>query len=260
MRLILEFDKFKPSYTPIRLFKKNSYLINFDVDKIEEKEKLIRSIISEFYPNTKKSDTVIIDGRALSYELLSKSQKNLKILYVIADIMISLGKFVKSPDDIINFIRENKFELFNIHGIYFDDIYNALKEVSKSGSIREREGTALFKKYATIKGFDINVLPPDSSDDDIMGIDAYFKIKEMTYTIQIKTLDSIYLVDDSYHIYINGDFTKIKTHYLVLIPNTQEKKFSNKSYIFKGSNIKTGLDKVGMPFYLVPMSNLLYSE
>ena len=90
MRLILEFDKFKPEYRPIRLFKKDSYLVNFDENKTEEKEKLVRSIINEFYPDIKKSDTINIDGRVLSSELINKSQKNLKILYVIADIIISL--------------------------------------------------------------------------------------------------------------------------------------------------------------------------
>ena len=47
MRLILEFDKFKPEYRPIRLFKKDSYLVNFDENKTEEKEKLVRSTKSD---------------------------------------------------------------------------------------------------------------------------------------------------------------------------------------------------------------------
>lgn len=260
MRLILEFDKFKPEYRPVRLFKKNSYEVNFDSGKTEEKEKLVRSIINEYYPEIRKSDTVFVNGKSLSSELLNKSQKNLKILYVISDIMLSLGKTVKSPDDIINFIKDNKFDLFNIDGVYFNDIYGALKGVSASGAMREQEGTLLFKKYALSKGFDVDVLPPDTSSDDIGGVDAYFKIKESIYTIQIKTLNSIDLVDDFYHVYISGDFTKIKTHYLVLIPDPDRKTLFNKGYVFKGSNIKTGFDKGGNSYYLVPASNLLYSE
>jgi hypothetical protein len=259
MRLILEFDKFKPEYRPIRLFKTDSYLVNFDENKTEEKERLIRSIINEFYPDIKKSDTINIDGRFLSSELINKSQKNLKILYVIADIMISLNKSVESPDDIINFIKDNKFNLFNIDGIYFDDIYNALRGVSDSGAMSEKEGSDLFKRYAVSKGFDVDILPPDTSDDDKRGIDAYFKIREIPYTIQIKTLNSIDLVDNFYHVYINGDFTKIKTHYLVLTPDPTKKPL-NKGYIFKGVNIKTSFDEKGMSYYLVPSSNLLYSE
>jgi hypothetical protein len=260
MRLILEFDKFKPEYRPIRLFKKDSYLVNFDENKTEEKEKLVRSIINEFYPDIKKSDTINIDGRFLSSELINKSQKNLKILYVISDIIISLNKSVKSPDDIINFIKDNKFDLFNIDGIYFDDIYNALRGVSDSGAMREKEGSNLFKKYALSKGFDVDILPPDTADDDKRGIDAYFKIKEIPYTIQIKTLDYIDLVDNFYHVYISGDFTKIKTHYLVLIPNPEKKDLFKKSYIFKGSKIKTYIDEKGKSYYLIPISNLIYSE
>lgn len=260
MRLILEFDQFKPEYRPIRLFKTDNYLVNFDVDKTEEKEKLVRSILKEFYPDIKKSDTITIDGRVLSSELLKKSQKNLKILYVIADIMISLDKPVNSPDDIIDFIKDNKFELFNVNGVYFDDIYNSLRGVSAQGVLREQEATALFKKYALSKGFDVDVLPPDSSSDDISGIDAYFKINEIPYTIQIKTLDSIDLVDQFYHVYISGDFTNIKTHYLILTPDIEKKKKSIKSYIFRGVNIKTSFDEEGKSYYLIPVSNLLYSE
>lgn len=260
MRLILEFDKFKPEYRPIRLFKLDNYLVNFDVDKTEEKEKLVRSIINDFYPEIKKSDTIVINGRVLSSELLNKSQKNLKILYVIADIMLSLGKSVKSADDIIAFISDNSFDLFNVDGVYFDDIYDALRGVSESGVLREQEGTLLFKKFALSKGFDVDVLPPDSSNDDIAGVDAYFKIKEIPYTIQIKTLSSIDLVDDFYHVYINGDFTKIKTHYLVLTTVPDKKTLFSKGYVFKGSNIETGFDEDGKSYYLIPASNLLYSE
>jgi hypothetical protein len=260
MRLILEFDKFKPEYRPIRLFKRGSYEVIFTEDKTEEKEKLVRSIINDYYPGINKSDTIIIDGRVLSTELINKSQKNLKILYVISDIMISLGKPVKSPDDIIKFISDNKSELFKVDGIYFDDIYNALKGVSESGINREKEGSSLFKKYATTKGFDIDVLPPDSKDDDKQGIDAYFKVNEIPYTIQIKTLNNIELVDDFYHVYISGDFTAIKTHYLVLVPDPDKKTIFDKGYVFKGSNINTGVDKDGKSYYLVPISNFLYSE
>jgi len=260
MRLILEFDKFKPEYRPIRLSKKDSYLVNFSVDKTEDKEKLIRSIINQFYPSINKSDTIISGGRVLSSELINKSQKNLKILYTIADIMISLGKPVKSPDDIIKFIESNKFELFKVGGVYFDDIYNDLRGVSESGRMREEEGSDLFKKYAASKGFDVDILPPDTKDDDKGGIDAYFKIKKMAYTIQIKTLNSIDLVDDFYHVYIDGDFTKIKTHYLVVVPNPDKNSLFDKGYVFKGSNIETGFDEKGMSYYLVPSSNLLYSK
>jgi len=260
MRLILEFDKFKPEYRPIRLFKIDKYLINFDAAKTEEKEKLVRSIINEYYPEINKSDTININGRLLSSELLNKSQKNIKIMHVIADIMLDLNMTVNHPDDIINFIRNNSYDLFNVDGAYFDMIYNALRGVTESGALREQEGSNLFKKYALSKGFDVEILPPDSSDQDIAGVDAYFKVEENPYTIQIKTLDSIDLVDNFYHVFISGDFTKIKTHYLVLVTDTGKKTLFDKGYVFKGSGIKTGFDEDGRSYYIVPSSNLLYSE
>ncbi len=260
MRLILEFDKFKPEYRPIRLFKTDKYLINFDAGKTEEKEKLVRSIINEYYPEINKSDTINRNGRLLSSELLNKSQKNIKILYVIADLMVDLGFSLIQPDDVINFIRDNSYDLFNVDGIYFDEIYNALRGVTESGALKEQEGCDLFRRYALSKGFEVEILPPDTSYDDIAGIDAYFKVGETPYTIQIKTLDSIELVEDFYHVFISGDFTKIKTHYLVLVPELDKKTPSNKKYVFKGSNIITGIGEDGRYYYIVPSSNLLYSE
>lgn len=260
MRLILEFDKFKPEYRPIRLCKKGYYLVNFDSSKTEEKEKLIRSILNEYYPEIKKSDSIDIDGKILSSEILNKSQKNIKILYVISDIMLNLNISVDLPDDVINFIRDNSYDLFNVNGLYFDEIYNALKEVSESGLIKERKGSDLFKRYALSKGFEVEILPPDTSSQDIEGVDAYFKIDKTTYTIQIKTLDSVDLVEDFYHVFINGDLTKIKTNYLVLVLEDDKKSSSNREYIFKGSYIKTEFEVDGKSYYIVPSSNLLYSE
>lgn len=260
MRIILEFDKFKAEYRPIRLFKADCYLVNFGVDKTEEKEKLVRSIINDYYPDINKSTSINVNGRILSTELLNKSQKNLKIMYVIADIMLDLGLSVKYPNDIISFIRDNSYDLFYPDGVYFDYIYNALRGVTESGALREKEGSDLFKKYAQSKGFTVDILPPDTSDDDIRGIDAYFKIEETPYTIQIKTLNSLEEVDGFYHVYISGDFTTIKTHYLVLIPDPEKKTKFSKGYVFKGSKIKTEIDNDGKSYYIIPSSNLLFSE
>ena len=79
MRLILEFDKFKPEYRPIRLFKTDKYLINFDADKTEEKEKLVRSIINEYYPEIKINDTIsCIEHHSSIYSLIISNNYNSK--------------------------------------------------------------------------------------------------------------------------------------------------------------------------------------
>ena len=260
MKLILEYDQFRAEYRPIKLSKKENYDVNFSIEDIEKKEKLIRQILNDYYPEINKNDTIISNGTVLSSELLNKSQKNIKILYVIADIMIGNGEMINCADDIINFIDINKEELFKVGGIYFSKIYAALTGVSESGSSREEEAIKLFKQYASTKGFDIEILPPDRKEDDISGIDAYFKLGDSKYTIQIKTLYFVKTVDNFYHIYINGDFTPIKTHYLVVTPDTSKSKFSGDGYVFKGSDAKSQIDERGMSYYLVPDSSLLYKS
>lgn len=259
MKIILEFDKFKPEYRPIKLEKRGIYLVNFDVEQTEKKEKLIRSIINDYYPETKNVDFFTVNGKVLSSELLNKSQKNLKILYIIADLLVDMNMTPKSAEDIIDFIDKNRWELFDTSGAYFENIYGGLLGVSESGYKIESKAVEIFKKYASDKGFDIEVLPPNTKDDDKMGIDAYFKSGGKDYTIQIKTLSYIKIVDDFYHIYINGDITSIKTHYLVLIPEDKKKNYID-SYIFKGSGIKTSVDDLGNSFYIVPITNVLYQQ
>lgn len=259
MKLILEYDKFRAEYRPIKLSKRDQYDINFNKDDIEKKEKLVRGILNDYYPEINSSDTIISNGMVLSSELLNKSQKNIKILYLIADIMMSTGESLTCADDIINFIDRNKEELFKVDGIYFSNIYDALKGVSESGHLREQDAVKLFKQYATTKGFDVDVLPPDTQDEDKMGVDAYFKVGEEKYTIQIKTLNYIKNVDSFYHIYISGDFTPIKTHYLVITPDSKSESIVD-GYVFKGRDIKSQVDERGMSYYLVPSSSLLYQS
>lgn len=151
MRIILEFDKFKAEYRPIRLFKGDCYLVNFGVDKTEEKEKLVRSIINDYYPDINKSTSINVNGRILSTELLNKSQKNLKIMYVIADIMLDLGLSVKYPNDIISFIRDNSYDLFYPDGVYFDYIYNALRGVTESGALEKKKVLIYSKNILKVK-------------------------------------------------------------------------------------------------------------
>lgn len=259
MKLILEYGEFIADYRPITLSKKGKYDISFNKAEVEKKEKLVRQILNDYYPEINQNPTITQNGTVLLSELLNKSQKNIKILYLIADIMIEKGEVLNCADDIINFIERNSEDLFKVGGVYFWSIYDALKGVSESGHIREEEAVKLFKQFATTKGFDVDVLPPDSKEDDKAGIDAYFEVDEKKYTIQIKTLYFMKSVDDFYHLHIKGDYTPIKTHYLVVMPDVQTSKFNKEGYVFKASGIESQIDETGKSYYLVPDSNLLYT-
>jgi hypothetical protein len=124
------------------------------------------------------------------------------------------------------------------------------------GRVKESESDELFTRYAEDKGIKVELKAPDSYKQDIDGIDSYFEHEGSRYTIQTKTLASIEDKGDHYIVYIDGYFTKIKTHYLVLI----SKNSFTKNYIFKGRNVTTQIDKNDVDYYYIPKENLLYVE
>lgn len=252
MRLILEYDEFKKDYRPINLLIKGQGSIFLDVDKSKEKDILIRSIINKLYPGLKGDDTFDFNGVILSGELLNKTQKNISILYEIVSIAREEGEKIQTADQLINFISTHSQDLFHPEGIFFNRIYTRLGGATEMGRTKESESDKLFTKYADNKGIKVELKAPDSYQQDIDGIDSYFEHEGNRYTIQTKTLASIEDQGDHYIVYIDGYFTKIKTHYLVLI--------SNKKYIFKGRNVTTQIDKNGVDYYYIPKENLLYVE
>jgi hypothetical protein len=256
MKLILEHSRFIAEYKPLNLYIKGQRPIIIDVEKSMQKELLIRSIIDEIYPPFKGNDNFVIDGILISGELLNKAQKNIAILYEIVDIAKSIGISIINSDDLINFIRKYKFDLFSVSGKFFDRVYRKLGGTTEKGKLRELESDNLFTRYADSKGIKVELKAPSSYQEDIKGVDAYFEHKGVKYTIQTKTLSRIEDSGDYYIVYISGYFTKIKTHYLVLIPERE----SGKKYIFKAKNVVAKVDKSGSNYYYIPKIDLLYIE
>lgn len=258
---LLKFKKFFESsyvatYRPINL-RLPGYTLEINTSKIEEKEKVIKSAINQIYPNFNFSKNIMVDGREVRTDILSKCQKNIAILYEFCNISLEEGNPIKTADELISFIDKNKFELFKVGGKYFDRIYSRLEKVSNSGSQKENIANDFIKKYARTKGIDIEILPP-TSKEDIGGIDGYFIFKGKKYTIQTKSISKLIENGDHYEIYISGDFTKISTDYLILIPS-DKLKFKEKM-IFKGANILTMVNESGVNYYQSPKSNLLFRE
>lgn len=256
MKLILEYDRFVAEYKPINLYIKGQASIFLDANKSKEKEILVRSIIHEIYPEFRGNESFNFKGVTISGELLNKAQKNIAILYEIVSIAKEEGEKIQTADQLINFISTHSKDLFHPEGIFFNRIYTRLGGATETGKLKESESDELFTRYANTKGIKVELKAPDSYKQDISGIDAYFELKGTRYTIQTKTLSSIKEEDDYYVVYISGYFTKIKTHYLVLMP----KESFNKKYIFKGKNVTTQIDKNGVDYYYIPKEDLLYVE
>lgn len=262
MRLISEYSNFRAEYRPITLYIKGQSPIAFDVNKIKQKELLVRGILNEFYPKLRGNDYFNVEGVIVSGELLNKAQKNISILYEIVDIAKSTGVTVNSAEDIINFISDFKKDLFYVTGKFFYRIYKRLGGATEKGRTKENEANELFTRYANSKGIKVELKSPDSYKEDIAGIDAYFDYNGQKYTIQTKTLSSIRMEGEVFKIYISGDFTTIKTHYLVLVSELpiDTSRRLHKNYIFKGKNVKTEIDETGVNYYKVPVVDLLYKE
>ncbi len=274
MKIIKEFAKFRADYKPINIYIKGKDPIVLNYEMSRKKEILIRSIINEIYPNLTGDGSFDVDGFTVSGELLNKSQKNIAILYEIVDIAESINVTISTANDLIEFISKYRFDLFSVGGRFFDRIYARLGGVTEKGKKKELESNDLFIRYTNSKGIKIDLKSPKSYKEDIAGIDAYFEYNDNIYTIQTKTLSSISESGDNYIVYISGYFTKIKTHYLVLIPkdikdikdvediDVKKVKKVKKlcKYIFKGKNVKTLIDKQGVNYYLIPKLDLLYKE
>lgn len=256
MKLILEYGRFVAEYRPINLYIKGQPSIFIDVIKSKEKEILVRSIINEIYPGLKGNDSFDFNGVILSGELLNKAQKNIAILYEIVSIAREEGEIIQTSDQLINFISAHSQDLFHPEGIFFNRIYTRLGGTTEMGRVKESESDELFTRYAEDKGIKVELKAPDSYRQDIDGIDSYFEHEGTRYTIQTKTLSSVEDKGDHYIVYIDGYFTKIKTHYLVLI----SKNSFTKKYIFKGRNVTTQIDKNDVDYYYIPKENLLYVE
>jgi hypothetical protein len=254
--MILEYNNFIAEYKPINLKVKGQPPIFLSTYKSREKELLIRSIIRDIYAKHSVDDTFKFNDTLIKMELLNKAQKNIAILYEIIDIAKSEGIEIKNADDLINFIKIKSNELFHPNGVFFNRIYNKLQSKSDEGRSKESEAKEFFKRYAQHKGISLDIKSPDNYKEDINGVDAYFIFNGVKYTIQIKTLSSINEEDNFYKVYISGYFTKIKTHYLVLMPKIK----SNRKYIFKGKNVTTKIDVNGVDYYHIPKIDLLYTE
>lgn len=262
MGLILEYYKFLESrfqadYKPIKLSIKG-HSIFFNREKSKEKDILIRSITDKIYPDLMGDNSIDVNGFIVSGELINKAQKNIAILYEIVDIAKSNGYSITTADDLIGFISSFKNELFSVSGEFFERIYNRLGGATDKGKLSESKSNDLFMRYSNSKGIEVDLKEPTLKQDKDDGIDAYFEHKGRIYTIQTKTLHkrrSVKKDGGCYIVYISGYFTDIKTTYLTLIPENP-----SDSYIFKGKNLTTKVDKGGVNFYEIPVCDLIYCE
>lgn len=258
MKKILEFSKFKGDYRPLTLLIKGQAPIAFTQEQAQRKELLVKNIIREIYGRFAGDTSFEFEGYIISGELLTKAQKNIAILYDMIQIAKSQDIIIKTPDELIDFIELHGQDLFHPEGEFFNIIYSKLGGTTQMGRDIESDANEFFTNYARRKGVEIELKAPENYREDIAGVDAYFTHNNKRYTIQTKKLSNVTESGDFYCVYISGDFTPIKTHYLVLIPSVTNN--IGIKYIFKGANVKSLKDSNNLDYYQIPKVDLIHSE
>jgi hypothetical protein len=216
--------------------------LHFDLNNSKKRSFLLKKIYNKYLPEYN-------NYKDLDMSFMGKMIYNNAIILVIKKIADSNNYVIENSEDILQFITQNEYELFNPKGKYFNSIYNKLKDTSELGNKIEDISKSIFIEYARSKNIDIELLNPNVEEDK-RGIDIYFILNNKKYTIQVKTLNRI-IENNEYYVYISGHYTNISTNYVIF---TNSKSIS---YIFKAKGISH--DSVNNR-YVIPLENLLYSK
>lgn len=242
MRLIKEYLNFDTLSLP-----KGIVLTN---DERMDINRIINNALVMYYKiNRYHKDPININGKVLVPEYLFKIVNNRTLLNkIVNDPNREIVSNVNSKEDLINFIKSNQFDLFNVDGKYFKYVYSLVKSTSNKGRKFESDAFKKFEDIAKLKGKPVSIEAPTLEEDLYGGIDGTFKIDNKRYTIQVKPLSRIeeYASDSSkYIVYCDGMLQQLKTDYLIAINNSE-------CYIFR-CNSGVVKDK----FFIIPKANLV---
>lgn len=161
-------------------------------------------------------------------------------IYLCSSIVKDFG--IKNEKELINFIYDNKNDLFLQDGKYFKYVLTKLIKTEAIGVKNEESAAKHLTYYIKNKlGQDIKVSRTDTDcrDDLLHGIDLFFYIKERKFTCQVKPLKSVSTLDDRYIIRSFGKIKKLKVDYLIFIDIVKDKfmLFQNKNVTLSGYNL-----------------------
>lgn len=211
---------------------------------------IIYKAIKEFYNINKNSrEPIIINGRKLMPEYLSKAMNNRTLLKkIVYDKNQEIISGIKNKQELFNFVENNLYNLFNPNGKYFDSVYTLLSNTSKKGSSIEDKAFDKFIRMASSKGVNIIIESP-TIEEDKGGIDGIFTLKGNKYTIQVKPLFKIedYKIDNTKIIvFCDGVLTELKTDYLIVSNDKETRIFRSNGVQAKGS------------YFLIPKKNEVF--
>lgn len=158
--------------------------------------------------------------KALPYE--QKFGRDFSILNKVNTNRSLMFEFVKqfqlnSFDDLINFIKTNKDDIFNPDGRYFPLVWKTIRKTEELGEENE-ELVVKYIKALTKSIYNIDIEPKreitSSYKDLIQGIDITFPFKGKEYTCQVKPLKSVNYSGNDFIVESSGAIKKYNTNYI----------------------------------------------
>ena len=181
----------------------------------------IRNIINEYYKkldpfnNETNNKITKIGNKVIHNEYLSKWQNNRTFRVAI------IKDFGLSTDwqELIKFLQDNKFDIFNSEGKYFNRYYRIMQYTTLKGKKIEERAIKVFADYSlsTGKFKSLEYRDPTLAEDK-MGIDQFVRVDGIRdVTIQVKPLERIKSKTSDYIELVSaGDVRKIITDILIV--------------------------------------------
>lgn len=253
----------KPGDNEIKVFAKNENGVrewnrNLHFEKLSELEytneenllviDCIKLILEEYYKDWAPKVGLVkeIGGKIVNYEYLSKWRNN----RLFREVITKDFNIPKEPNALIEFLNQNKYDIFNVNGKYYDKYYRLLENTSLSGKKIEIIAKTIFEEFCKSKEKTVIIQEP-TIEQDVKGIDSIFVIGGRPCTVQIKTLSSVKSKTPEYIELVSaGDVRKIVTDYLIVANDVQcyiirvPLKEMSKEYLEKEKTDDENLDEV----------------
>ena len=216
---------------------------------------VIRAIINEYYEKLepfKENRIVNFNNRILNTEYLSKWVNN----RTFRDALTNDFAIPHNYQDFIKFIIENKYDIFNINGKYFDKYYRIMEITTLKGKDIEERSLVVFGDFVSSRGKAkvVEFIQPTTTEDK-KGIDSFALLdNNKKVTIQVKPLEKVKLNTSDYVELVSaGDVRKIITEFLIVandksyfIIQVPLKKLS-KEYLESEKSDDETLDEIHLP-------------
>jgi hypothetical protein len=232
------------------LIKENINLGRFSITDNEFKTYIreVDSIKNSMYP----SEIEDVEGlkllKALPFE--KRHGRDYSVLNKVNTNRVLMSRFVQnynlgSFNDLLNFIKTNKDQIFNQDGSIFKLVWETIRQTEKVGEENEELVSKYIKALAQSvykEDIDVKREVTSSYNDLILGIDITFTLKGKNYTCQVKPLKNVSYTEKDMIVTSSGRIKKYKTDYIAF-SNAK----TNEVLLFRAKNVRVSGDNFIFP-------------